>query len=101
MNLIEKELPSLQSATDALRKSKDRYATLVNCGAHQPEVRTAECAVFGAEGLVELARARERGAIEKLLSLYRPFEVQVLQVVMPPPAGSVVQVCPPSKERLI
>jgi len=43
-------------------------------------VRTAECAVFGAEGTLALAHLKAQGAIDQTLESYRPIEVQILQI---------------------
>ena len=80
VDLERKQLPSLPLAKKKLRVSRDRYQSLIKREASKPEVRTAECAVFGAEGLVELARAQDRGDIDTLLSEYKPFEIQVLDI---------------------
>ncbi len=43
-------------------------------------MRTAECAVFGAEGSVALARAQAEGRIERRLAEYPPFEIQLHRI---------------------
>jgi hypothetical protein len=43
-------------------------------------VRTAECAVFGAEGALNLARAATDGSLDRMLDAYRPFEVQGVRI---------------------
>jgi hypothetical protein len=56
------------------------YERLKSAQADPAEVRTAECAVFGAEGTLALARLDERGEIERTLQAYRPIEVQALRI---------------------
>ncbi len=56
------------------------YQRLQQDGAPRAEIRTAECAVFGAEGTLALAQAAESGEMEKALEEYRTVDVQVLQV---------------------
>ncbi|MFH1267239.1 MAG: hypothetical protein ABIK89_16040 [Planctomycetota bacterium] len=46
----------------------------------EAEEQLAECAIFGAEAAVVLARADQRGEIEKTLSAYQPAEVQTLRI---------------------
>jgi hypothetical protein len=83
--LREVDLPRrvLSSSTEAERgldKCRARYERLKAEGAERATVRTAECAVFGAESTVVLARANERGEIDRTLDAYRPIEVQMLRV---------------------
>ena len=51
-----------------------------SCGAERAQVRTAECSVFGAEAVVELARLKATGAVERLLTRLEPFEVHVVRL---------------------
>lgn len=83
--LREVELPrrALSPLADArllLDEYRSTYERLKAAGAPRPEVRTAECAVFGAEGMVGLAEAAARGEIDRLLSRYAPIEVQWLRI---------------------
>ncbi len=55
---------------------------------HGP-VRTAECAIFGAEETVELAHAQETGELSRIHKAYRHAEVQAVRV------GNKVLVCWP------
>jgi neutral ceramidase len=77
---VRRRLPRLDAAERTLADYRKEYGRLRQEGAPRPDVRTAECAVFGAEGLVNLARAEERGDLRRLLSRYAPFEVQGLRV---------------------
>lgn len=73
-------LPPLAEARVLLEKYRGTYQKLKAEAAPRPEIRTAECAVFGAEGTVALAEAEMRGDIERLLARYAPLEVQILQI---------------------
>jgi uncharacterized small protein (DUF1192 family) len=80
VDLLRRVLPSVAEAEERLAESQSRYARLKAGSAKQAEVRTAECAVFGAEAAVALARAHERGDVEKTLAAYQPMEVQTLRI---------------------
>ena len=77
---VRRALPSLAAAEQTLTDYRNDYARLQEAGAARAVVRTAECAVFGAEGAVNLARAAASGAIDRMLADYAPFEVQGLRV---------------------
>lgn len=73
-------LPSVAEAEEQLAQCRARYERLQATEADRAEVRTAECAIFGAEGAVVLARADQRGEIDKTLATYGPTEVQTLRI---------------------
>ncbi len=56
------------------------FRRLKEAGAEAAKVRGAECAVFGAEGTVQLAHLQERGDLQRALEEDAPVEVQVVQV---------------------
>jgi neutral ceramidase len=78
--LPRRTLPSSTEAERRLDESRARYERLKAEDAERATVRTAECAVFGAEGTVVLARANQRGEIDRTLERYRPLEVQLLRI---------------------
>ena len=80
VDLPRRTLPSLSEAERRLSEGRAQYERLKTEGAERASVRTAECAVFGAEAAVVLARANDRGEIDRTLDAYRPIEVQLLQV---------------------
>ena len=49
-------------------------------GAPRAEVRTAECASFGADRTVIFAEAQATGEMQKLQAQYTPAELQVLRI---------------------
>ena len=80
VDLPRRVLPPSTEAERRLHKCRARYERLKAEAAERATVRTAECAVFGAEATVMLARANERGEIDRTLDAYRPIEVQLLRI---------------------
>ncbi len=80
VELTRRAMPSVEDAQKQLDEYRARYERLKTQQADRAEVRTAECAVFGAEGTVTLARAQQQGQIDKTLQEYRPIQVQVLRI---------------------
>ncbi len=83
--LVSVELPrnAIRSRAGAERLLADyraQYARLQREGAPRAEVRTAECAVFGAEGTLALAEAEADGSLAARLRDYTPAEVQSLRI---------------------
>ena len=74
-----RRFPSLASARRDLRRAVRRYEELKSAGAGHGPVRTAECAVFGAEEAVALARHQDAGEVERTALGYTPAEVQVVR----------------------
>ena len=73
-------MPTLAAARTLLADYQNTYERLKVANAPRPEIRTAECAVFGAEGTVALAQAAARGNLDRRLAAYEPIEVQVLRI---------------------
>ena len=71
--------PSSAAACEALGRARGRYQELRSAEADHGPVRTAECAVFGAEEAVALARHQETGEVERTTARYTPVEVQVVR----------------------
>ncbi|MCD6284791.1 MAG: hypothetical protein J7M39_02615, partial [Anaerolineae bacterium] len=63
-----------------LAEYRAQYEQLQDDKAPRAEIRTAECAVFGAEGTLALAQAEARGELDARLRDYRSAEVQALQI---------------------
>ena len=80
VDLPRRALPSLPEAEERLAEYLAHYKQLQAENAERATVRTAECAVFGAESSVVLARANQRGEIERTLDAYRPIEVHSLRI---------------------
>ncbi len=80
VELPRRPMPTPAAARAQLEEYRRQYARLQANGAPRPSVRTAECAVFGAEGTVALADANASGDLAQLLKKYAPVEVQVLRI---------------------
>lgn len=80
VDLKQRALPSVAAAEEVLTTYRINYERLRTDGAQQPQLRTAEVAVFGAEAQLKLARAEQSGELDQLLARIRPFEVQVLRI---------------------
>lgn len=74
------KLMPLDAARARLNDYVSTYKRLKAEGAPHPQVRTAECAIFGAEGGVALAEAEAAGDIDRVLAAYAPLEVQGLRI---------------------
>lgn len=83
---VRRVFPPLPAAEQTLAEYRREYDRLREVGAPRADIRTAECAIFGAEGLVNLARAYESGALDRHLRRYAPFETQGLRIG---PAGLI------------
>ena len=80
VELPRRAMPSIDEAEQLLEEYRATYQRLQDEGAPRPEVRTAECAIFGAEGTLTLAKAEQSGQIEQRLARYRPLEVQAVGI---------------------
>jgi neutral ceramidase len=79
-DLPRRQLPPREEAERLLKECRQTYEQLKANGAPHGPVRTAECAVFGAEETVTLARAQAEGRIEQRLKDFLPAEVQILKI---------------------
>jgi len=75
-----KQFPSVAEAHRIYEKSLETYNNLKKEKAPHGPLRTAECALFGAEELVILATAQQDGRITSALSSYVPIDLQTLRV---------------------
>lgn len=80
VDLPRRPLLALPAARALLQEYRQTYERLKAEHAPRPEIRTAECAIFGAEGTVALAEAEARGDLERLLAKYAPIEVQIVRI---------------------
>ncbi|MBI3852095.1 MAG: neutral/alkaline non-lysosomal ceramidase N-terminal domain-containing protein [Verrucomicrobia bacterium] len=80
VELTHRKLPSVSEAEQVLATYRTEYERLRAGGTERARVRTAEVAVFGAEALLNLARARQSGEVDRMLARLVPFEVQVLRI---------------------
>lgn len=77
VDLEVRAIPSLPDAEAGVVRAAALLAQLKKDQAPRAEVRTAECASFGAEKSVVLARAKKEGRLERAVSGCTPAEVQV------------------------
>ena len=80
LELPRRPMPSLEEAEKTLAEYRATFERLRTEDAPRPQVRTAECAIFGAEGSLALARAEKSGQIEQILARYRPLETQAVGI---------------------
>ncbi len=80
VELPRRVMPSVPEAEKLLADYRATFQRLRDEGALRAEVRTAECAVFGAESTLTLAKAEQSGQIARTLAQYRPLEVQAVGI---------------------
>jgi len=80
VKLPVRRFPAVAESERQLAEAVARFERLRREGAGHGPVRTAECAVFGAEERVTLSRAQEEGRLEPWIERALPAEVQVLRV---------------------
>lgn len=80
VTLPARRIPPVAEAERRVQEWRDEMRRLQQTGASKADVRTAECAVFGAESTLGLARAGQGGELERILALYNPTEVQVVRI---------------------
>ena len=74
VELPRRKLPTLEEAEATLSEYLANYNRLKNDPKSNPaDLRTAECAVFGAESSVGLAQVSDTGILDSLLQSYRPL----------------------------
>lgn len=78
--LIRNEIKTMTQAEKALAIAHQQYRELRNRKAPRAEIRTAECAVFGAEGALTLARVQARGDLADRLTQYQTVDIQALRI---------------------
>lgn len=78
--LSRREFPPLEEAEKNLERCRKTYERLEKENSGHGPVRTAECAVFGAEEMVTLARLQESGDLEEWFESYERAEVQVARI---------------------
>lgn len=80
LELVPRDLPSVDSAAATLRTVRERLDRLRAQGAPAKEVRTAECDWFGAEETLFLAQAAAAGRLDAVRATCQPAEIQALRV---------------------
>lgn len=80
LELPARAFPPVEEAQAELDEARAAFRRLCDEGAPAQEVRTAECAVFGAEEKVTLAQAAASGELDAVRKACLPAEVQVLRL---------------------
>ena len=80
VDLPRREFPGVEQAELQLAAQLDKYERLRASSAGKADLRTAEVAIFGAEGALRLAKAQRDGEIDNFLHAVQPFEVQALRI---------------------
>jgi hypothetical protein len=80
VELPPRRMPSVAEAERALAARRAAWEALQRANAGRGAVRTAECAVFGAEETLSLARAQASGELAALVGAYRSAEVQAVAI---------------------
>lgn len=80
LTLPVRRFPGIDEARQDLEAANQRFEHLKQAGADHASVRTAECAVFGAEGALKWARLNADGQVAAILAAYLPAEVQALRI---------------------
>ena len=80
VELVPRTLLTVDQAEALLAERRRHYETLKASGAAHGPVRTAECAVFGAEEALTLARAAGRGEVAEAIAARTPIPVAAIRV---------------------
>jgi hypothetical protein len=80
VDLPSRQLPSVKAATDALRIAQKDFESRRAAQSAPAVIRTAECAVFGAEETLALARAATSDELSRARSNCLPAEIQVIDL---------------------
>jgi hypothetical protein len=77
---VRRKLPDFEEAEKNLNFRKSEFERLKSENAAHGPVRTAECAVLGAEETLFLAKCVNDGTLDKVLEEYTEVEIQVLRI---------------------
>ena len=80
VDLPRRAIPSVADAEKTLADYRANFERLQAEDAPGPQVRTAECAIFGAEGVLTAAKANERGEVDAVIEACKPFQIQLLKI---------------------
>ena len=75
-----RSFPSVGDVAAGLNTAEKRLAELVSQGAPGPEVRTAECDLFGAQETATLTHAAQSGRLEEYAAACLPAEILLMRV---------------------
>ncbi len=77
---LPRAMPGVDAATALLQERVATFTRLRDAGAPHGQIRTAECAVFGAEETVTLAHAQADGSLARVQAAYNTAEVQAVRI---------------------
>lgn len=80
VDLPRRRLPDVAVAAQELAGARARFEQGQRDSWPRPQLRTAEVAVFGAEGACRLAQQQADGSLDRFLQALQPFEVQALRL---------------------
>ena len=80
VNFIRKRFPSVAEAQANLDRTRQTFKDLRTNHAPRADIRTAECAVFGAEESFYLSKCQENGRLDEYMQAYRNVDVQALKI---------------------
>jgi len=80
VELPTRTMPSIADAEELLKLRTTEYEHLKEIKANHGAIRIAECAIFGAEETLTLAKYQENGELSRRMREYTPAEIQVLRI---------------------
>ena len=80
IDLKMRSLPDATVAQEKLDMANEKYQHLQKIIAPSQEIRTAECDVFGAEGILQLTKIAVEGRLEAQFAASMPYEIQIIKV---------------------
>jgi neutral ceramidase len=75
-----RSLPDIAAAQEQLDVANEKYRQLQKNNAPSQEIRTAECDVFGAEGILNLAKIAVDGELDAQFIASMPYEIQIIRI---------------------
>jgi len=78
--LVQRDFPTAEKARQDLERARDCLESLCAQSAPHPEVRTAECDLFGAEFALTLVECARSGSLETALRQILPPEIHIFRI---------------------
>ena len=75
-----RSLPDVTVAHKNLERVREQYQHLQKVNASSQEIRTAECDVFGAEGILRLTKIAAEGGLDAEFAVAMPYEIQIIKI---------------------
>ena len=80
IDLKMRSLPDVSIAQEKLDRANEKYQHLRKVNAPSQEIRTAECDVFGAEGILNFAKIAVDGELNAQFVESMPYEIQIIRI---------------------